>query len=126
MNKYSNDTKRMKSPWRLSNIAFFSTVVAVVLVICVIELQLLGQQDISVKSADFSAHKVADGSNLQYGIVIDCGSSGSRIFIYCWPPHNGDPKDLLNITLFKDKHGKPAVKKIEPGLAITTALACFF
>lgn len=52
---------------------------------------------------------------LSYGIVIDCGSSGSRVFVYCWPPHNGKPHQLLNIQLLRDNNGNPAVMKTEPG-----------
>ena len=52
---------------------------------------------------------------LNYGVVIDCGSSGSRVFVYCWPPHNGEPHQLLNIRLLRDSNGNPAVMKTEPG-----------
>jgi len=52
---------------------------------------------------------------LNYGIVIDCGSSGSRVFIYCWPPHSGEPHQLLNIRLFRDSNDNPAIMKTEPG-----------
>ncbi|TKS68666.1 Ectonucleoside triphosphate diphosphohydrolase 7 [Collichthys lucidus] len=51
---------------------------------------------------------------LNYGIVVDCGSSGSRVFVYYWPPHNGNPHTLLDIRQMKDHDRKPVVKKIKP------------
>lgn len=54
-------------------------------------------------------------SELHYGIVIDCGSSGSRIFVYYWPTHSGNPKDLLNIQQLLDDSGNAVVKKVSPG-----------
>ncbi|XP_078269491.1 ectonucleoside triphosphate diphosphohydrolase 4-like isoform X2 [Rhinoraja longicauda] len=53
---------------------------------------------------------------LNYGVVIDCGSSGSRVFVYFWPRHNGNPHDLLNIRQMKDQNRTPVVKKIKPGV----------
>ncbi|NXG58097.1 ENTP4 diphosphohydrolase, partial [Hemiprocne comata] len=55
--------------------------------------------------------------NLNYGIVVDCGSSGSRIFVYCWPRHNGNPHDLLDIKQMRDRNRKPVVMKIKPGIS---------
>ncbi|RLV62237.1 hypothetical protein DV515_00019458, partial [Chloebia gouldiae] len=49
-----------------------------------------------------------------YGIVVDCGSSGSRLFVYCWPRHNGNPKDLLDIQQMRDSSRRPVVMKIKP------------
>jgi hypothetical protein len=37
------------------------------------------------------------------------------VFIYFWPPHSGNPSDLLNIQQLMDPSGKPVVKKITPG-----------
>jgi len=54
-------------------------------------------------------------SSLSFGVVVDCGSSGSRLFVYCWPPHNGEPGRLLNIRLMLDSNYNPVVMKIEPG-----------
>ncbi|XP_068606907.1 ectonucleoside triphosphate diphosphohydrolase 7-like [Brachionichthys hirsutus] len=54
---------------------------------------------------------------LNYGIVVDCGSSGSRVFVYYWPPHNGNPHTLLDIRQMKDRDLKPVVKKIKPGVS---------
>jgi GDA1/CD39 (nucleoside phosphatase) family len=54
-------------------------------------------------------------SSLSFGIVIDGGSSGSRLFVYCWPPHDGEPGRLLNIRLMLDSNSNPVVMKIEPG-----------
>ncbi|CAJ0956802.1 unnamed protein product, partial [Ranitomeya imitator] len=53
--------------------------------------------------------------NINYGIVVDCGSSGSRIFVYCWPRHNGNPHDLLDIKQMRDQNRKTVVMKIKPG-----------
>lgn len=53
--------------------------------------------------------------SLHYGIVIDCGSSGSRVYIYFWPTHSGNPKDLLDIQPMRDESGKLINKKIQPG-----------
>ncbi|NXP26024.1 ENTP4 diphosphohydrolase, partial [Scytalopus superciliaris] len=55
--------------------------------------------------------------NLNYGLVVDCGSSGSRVFVYCWPRHNGNPHDLLDIKQMRDKNRKPVVMKIKPGIS---------
>uniref|UniRef100_H2QVW4 nucleoside-triphosphate phosphatase n=2 Tax=Homininae TaxID=207598 RepID=H2QVW4_PANTR len=55
--------------------------------------------------------------NVNYGIVVDCGSSGSRVFVYCWPRHNGNPRDLLDIRQMRDKNRKPVVMKIKPGIS---------
>ncbi|XP_071435307.1 ectonucleoside triphosphate diphosphohydrolase 4 isoform X2 [Pithys albifrons albifrons] len=54
---------------------------------------------------------------LNYGIVVDCGSSGSRLFVYCWPRHNGNPHDLLDIKQMRDSNRKPVVMKIKPGIS---------
>lgn len=53
---------------------------------------------------------------LNYGIMVDCGSSGSRIFVYYWPRHNGNPHNLLDIKQMRDKNTKPVVMKIKPGI----------
>ncbi|KAB1270859.1 Ectonucleoside triphosphate diphosphohydrolase 7, partial [Camelus dromedarius] len=55
--------------------------------------------------------------NLNYGLVVDCGSSGSRIFVYFWPRHNGNPHDLLDIKQMRDRNSQPVVKKIKPGIS---------
>ncbi|KAL4231585.1 Ectonucleoside triphosphate diphosphohydrolase 7 [Mactra antiquata] len=56
------------------------------------------------------------GPNVRYGIVLDCGSSGTRVYVYIWPPHSGNPRDLLNIQQLKDQYNSPVVKKVSPGL----------
>uniref|UniRef100_A0A3B5LX14 nucleoside-triphosphate phosphatase n=1 Tax=Xiphophorus couchianus TaxID=32473 RepID=A0A3B5LX14_9TELE len=56
-------------------------------------------------------------SALNYGIVVDCGSSGSRVFVYYWPPHNGNPHTLLDIRQMRDSDSQPVVKKIKPGIS---------
>lgn len=55
--------------------------------------------------------------NLNYGLVVDCGSSGSRVFVYTWPRHNGNRHELLDIKQMRDKHRKPVVMKIKPGIS---------
>ncbi|XP_077114454.1 ectonucleoside triphosphate diphosphohydrolase 7 [Ranitomeya variabilis] len=62
-----------------------------------------------------------EDAKLNYGIIIDCGSSGSRVFVYFWPPHNGNPHDLLDIKQMRDRGSKPVVKKIKPGISSVAA-----
>ncbi|XP_069140277.1 ectonucleoside triphosphate diphosphohydrolase 7-like isoform X2 [Argopecten irradians] len=71
------------------------------------------RQPLSTNTGDI--HPVL-GPGVRYGIVIDCGSSGSRIYVYFWPPHSGNARDLLNIQQLMGPDGKPVVKKITPGL----------
>ncbi|XP_053165776.1 ectonucleoside triphosphate diphosphohydrolase 7 [Hemicordylus capensis] len=67
----------------------------------------------------FRALEPTDTKNaaLNYGVVVDCGSSGSRVFVYFWPPHNGNPHDLLDIRQMRDHSSQPVVKKIKPGIS---------
>ncbi|XP_061836508.1 ectonucleoside triphosphate diphosphohydrolase 4 isoform X1 [Nerophis lumbriciformis] len=60
-----------------------------------------------------------DTSNphLNYGLVVDCGSSGSRVYVYCWPRHNGNPLELLDIRQMRDQNRKSVVMKIKPGIS---------
>ena len=57
------------------------------------------------------------GPNVHYGIVLDCGSSGTRVYVYIWPPHSGNQRDLLNIQQLKDQDNQPVVMKVSPGLS---------
>ena len=57
----------------------------------------------------------SDDDTLNYGILVDCGSSGSRVFVYFWPPHSGKAGHLLNIQLMRDSNSDPVIKKVEPG-----------
>lgn len=66
---------------------------------------------------DLEATDTGD-STLNYGIVVDCGSSGSRVFVYFWPPHNGNPHDLLDVKQMRDQSRQPVVKKIKPGISV--------
>lgn len=78
-------------------------------------------------STDFYEHGAE--SHYHYGIVIDCGSSGSRVFIYYWPPHNGNPDELLQIKQMKDPRGNAVRMKIKPGIIMVSNnllfLSCF-
>ena len=76
-------------------------------------------------SAAYNPALATDVNNprLHYGVVVDCGSSGSRLFVYFWPPHDGNPKELLSIQQMRDANGRPVSKKIEPG---TLYLFSFF
>ncbi|XP_011665022.2 ectonucleoside triphosphate diphosphohydrolase 4 isoform X1 [Strongylocentrotus purpuratus] len=55
--------------------------------------------------------------NLYYGVVVDAGSSGTRVFVYFWPSHTGKNNELLQIHQMRDPNRQPVVKKIKPGLA---------
>ncbi|KAI2811846.1 Ectonucleoside triphosphate diphosphohydrolase 4 [Blomia tropicalis] len=66
-------------------------------------------------SFDDSLHRIR--TNLQYAVIIDAGSSGSRVYIYVWPPHSGDTRQLLKIRLLHDQLGKDVYHSITPGLS---------
>ncbi|XP_064203432.1 ectonucleoside triphosphate diphosphohydrolase 4 isoform X1 [Anguilla rostrata] len=91
-------------------------------------LLVMGKGQYSWASQEHPSHRhfarvtdvdATDTSNpdLNYGLVVDCGSSGSRVFVYCWPRHNGNPHDLLDIQQMRDLHRKPVVMKIKPGIS---------
>jgi len=56
-------------------------------------------------------------SKFHYGVVIDCGSSGSRVYIYYWPPHSGSKEELLDMKQMIDIDGNPVRLKIKPGIS---------
>ena len=59
---------------------------------------------------------------LSYAVVVDAGSSGSRVYLYQWPPpHQLDGpargRQLLRIDQVRDAEGEPLVMKVNPGLS---------
>ncbi|UXI20209.1 Transcription factor SOX-2 [Sarcoptes scabiei] len=70
----------------------------------------------------FSTNKFNDNlermrDKLQYAVLIDAGSSGSRVYIYVWSPHSGDLRQLLKIRVLRDNLGKELYLTITPGLS---------
>ncbi|XP_039269673.1 ectonucleoside triphosphate diphosphohydrolase 7-like [Styela clava] len=71
----------------------------------------------SIRTTAQAYNKINDNQlDFSYGVMIDCGSSGSRVFVYYWPKHSGHPSELLQIRQLVDD-GVPVVKKITPGIA---------
>ena len=54
-------------------------------------------------------------ATVNYGIVIDAGSSSSKVYLFQWPPHDGDPTKLLKIKPLTDELDDPLTRKVEPG-----------
>lgn len=52
-----------------------------------------------------------------YGIVLDCGSSGTRVFVYTWNRPPPDSDELLDISPLNDDFNQPVQLKVEPGLS---------
>jgi len=71
-----------------------------------------------VKSVLFSSSPDTDIGSHNYGVVIDAGSSGSKVQLFHWPPHNGDPTRLLKIEPLVDKMGDTLVTRVHPGVCV--------
>ena len=52
-----------------------------------------------------------------YGVVLDCGSSGTRVFVYTWLRPNSLDDKLLDVSPLEDDQGQPVQLKVEPGLS---------
>ena len=72
---------------------------------------------VDVNSVDYLENVHSSKDVLNYAVIIDAGSSGSRCHIYVWPPHTGDRRKLLQIRMLKDRFGKDIYKRIAPGLS---------
>eukprot|EP00126_Sphaerothecum_destruens_P007465 Sdes_comp19867_c0_seq1m12138 len=57
-------------------------------------------------------------NDLQYGVVIDAGSSGSRVYLYQWPRvSTASSTPFVQITSSMTKENLQVMKKVEPGLS---------
>ncbi|CAI2734055.1 unnamed protein product [Schistosoma spindalis] len=52
-----------------------------------------------------------------YIIIVDAGSSGSRMFVYTWRTKSESLSGLEDVEILKDASGNPVVKKKTPGLS---------
>lgn len=74
------------------------------------------QQSLAFLTLLFSSEVSTEESKWHYGIVVDAGSSGSRAYLYHWPPKS-QPTDLLSIKPLMDSFRQPLVKTVTPGLS---------
>jgi len=74
----------------------------------------------SAKQTSGSSNILGSKKSVQYGIVVDCGSSGSRVFAYQWDRRHG-VKDIKADHVYEAIDTKqPVIKKVEPGLSDQT------
>ncbi|KER27924.1 hypothetical protein T265_05129 [Opisthorchis viverrini] len=59
------------------------------------------------------AHALVIPGDMKYVVIVDAGSSGSRVYVYTWRDGSG----LKSPELLKDEFGRPVVKKTSPGLS---------
>lgn len=92
----------------LKYIVWFATLACTVTgVLCLLYLHItanVNRPPIELKPQDF-----------QYGVMLDAGSSGTRVYLYKWPP--GHTNGLLRIEQMKDKAGKILAMVTSPGLS---------
>ncbi|XP_064382622.1 ectonucleoside triphosphate diphosphohydrolase 7-like [Halichondria panicea] len=74
-----------------------------------IHYRYVSKTTLGTASGDLTSHNFA--------IVIDAGSSSSKVHLFHWPPHDGNPHKLLEIYPLTDVQGDPLVKKVEPGIS---------
>ena len=63
---------------------------------------------------------IKNTNQLQYGIVIDCGSSGTRLFAYSWKRRHGFEDVTADQVPEKNNINKFVIKKLEPGISSLT------
>jgi hypothetical protein len=57
------------------------------------------------------------GTSGQYGLVIDAGSSGTRLRIYCWKPVGWGTLPKISDVLERDSDGLDSTLRRRPGLS---------
>ena len=57
------------------------------------------------------------GTSGQYGLVIDAGSSGTRLRIYCWQPVGWGTLPKISDVLERDSDGLDSILRRRPGLS---------
>ncbi|KNC74186.1 hypothetical protein SARC_13259, partial [Sphaeroforma arctica JP610] len=90
--------------------------------LCLHWLSMVASADVGDTSPMVIEHAAVENyknKDARYGILIDAGSSGSRLYVYQWPDSAAKEslENFLKIKESQDANGQGLVMKIEPGLS---------
>ncbi|XP_065175882.1 ectonucleoside triphosphate diphosphohydrolase 7-like isoform X1 [Sycon ciliatum] len=103
-------TAELESKPAMRNVRLRSTAICcmTIVVLFIVNLPVANVSRIATTSNTADAKR--------YAIVIDAGSSGSRVYVYEWPS-TSNGRSLLSLKQKTDENGKLVTMKTEPGLS---------
>ena len=101
-------TAELESKPAMRNVRLRSTAICcmTIVVLFIVNLPVANVSRIATTSNTADAKR--------YAIVIDAGSSGSRVYVYEWPS-TSNGRSLLSLKQKTDENGKLVTMKTEPG-----------
>ncbi|XP_074602933.1 uncharacterized protein LOC141856500 isoform X1 [Brevipalpus obovatus] len=112
--------KHSKHPFITGKVKFIIISIVIssgFLLLCLLRSSLIVKE--YMKSVHYRKiqNQPSTSESAHYAVMIDAGSSGSRVHLYTWPPYSEENRGLIKARMLKDYKGQDLQKQITPGLS---------